>query len=105
LIQFVRGESLKAHFGERLPGTTEVVESCFGKSKGLEDGQSKSGFTGLILSLGARVSEWTAESISEALERCRIRDVVDWCRKRLGQSVQSQRRQAYRRIEGATEPG
>jgi hypothetical protein len=39
--------------GERLPGTTEVLESCFGKLKGLEDGQSKSGFTGLVLSLGA----------------------------------------------------
>src|SRR5262249_13333630 len=105
LIHFVRCESLKARLGERLPGTTEVLESCFGKLKGLEDGQSKSGFTGLILSLGAMVSDWTAETISEALERCRVRDVVDWCRKMLGQSVQSQRRQAYNRCEGATEPG
>ena len=44
LIAFVRGESLKARFGERLPGTTEILESCFGKLKALEDGQSKSGF-------------------------------------------------------------
>jgi hypothetical protein len=105
LIHFVRGESLKAGFGERLPGTTEVVESCFGKLKELEDGQSKSGFTGLVLSLGAMVSDWTAERISEALERCRVRDVAEWCRKMLGPSVQSQRRQAYSRSEGATEPG
>jgi hypothetical protein len=105
LIHFVRCESLKARFGERLPGTTEVVESCFGKLKGLEDGQSKGGFTGLILSLGAMVSDWTAETISEALERCRVRDVVDWCRQMLGRSVQSQRRQAYNRGAGATEPG
>jgi hypothetical protein len=105
LIHFVRRESLKARLGERLPGTTEVLESCFGKLKGLEDGQSKSGFTGLILSLGAMVSQWTAASIGEALERCRVRDVVEWCRKMLGPSVQSQRRQAYSRLEGATEPG
>jgi hypothetical protein len=105
LIHFVRCESLKARFGERLPGTTEVVESCFGKLKGLEDGQSKSGFTGLVLSLGAMVSDWTAERISAALERCRVRDVAQWCRKMLGQSVQSQRRQVYSRSEGATEPG
>jgi hypothetical protein len=105
LIHFVRCESLKARVGERLPGTTEVLESCFGKLKGLEDGQSKSGFTGLILSLGAMVSQWTAASIGEALERCRVRDVVEWCRKMLGPSVQSQRRQAYSRLEGATEPG
>jgi hypothetical protein len=105
LIAFVRGESLKARFGERLPGTTEVVESCFGKLKALEDGQSKSGFTGLVLSLAAMVSTWTAESIGAALEQCRVRDVMDWCRKMLGQSVQSQRKQAYGRLAGATKPG
>ncbi len=67
LMEFVRGEGLKARPGERLPGTTEVVESCFGKLKALEDGQSKGGFTGLVLSLGAMVSDWTAERVSEAL--------------------------------------
>jgi hypothetical protein len=105
LIHFVRCESLKARPGERLPGTTEVLESCFGKLKALEDGQSKSGFTGLVLSLGAMVSDWTAEAIGEALERCRIRDVAEWCREMLGRSVQSQRRAAYSRPRGATEAG
>jgi hypothetical protein len=105
LIQFVRDESLKARVGERFPGTTEVLESCFGKLKALEDGQSKSGFTGLVLSLGAMVSNWTAETLGEALERCRVRDVTAWCRKMLGQSVQSQRKQAYSQLGSATKPG
>ena len=65
LLGFVVDESSKVRQGERLPGTTEVLESCFGKLKDLEDGQSKSGFTGLVLSLGAMVSKWTAESVSE----------------------------------------
>jgi hypothetical protein len=105
LIAFVRGESLKARFGERLPGTTEILESCFGKLKALEDGQSKSGFTGLVLSLGAMVSRWTAESLAEALERCRVRDVLAWCREMLGESVQSQRERAYGQLASATKPG
>jgi hypothetical protein len=105
LIGFVTDESSKVRPGERLPGTTEVVESCFGKLKALEDGQCKSGFTGMVLSLGAMVSTWTAQTIGEALERCRVRDVMDWCRKRLGQSVQSQRKQAYGPLAGATKPG
>lgn len=105
LIAFVTDESSKVRQGERLPGTTEVVESCFGKLKALEDGQSKSGFTGLVLSLGAMVSTWTAQSIGAALEQCRVRDVMDWCRKMLGPSVQSQRKQAYGRLAGATKPG
>jgi hypothetical protein len=105
LINFVRGEALKARYGERLPGTTEVLESCFGKLKALEDGQSKSGFTGLVLSLGAMVSSWTPESLGEALERCRVRDVLAWCRKMLGESVQSKRRRAYNQAAGATGTG
>ena len=105
LINFVRGEALKARYGERMPGTTEVLESCFGKLKALEDGQSKSGFTGLVLSLGAMVSQWTTESLGEALEQCRVRDVMAWCRKMLGKSVQAQRKQAYGQLAGATKMG
>ena len=105
LLEFVTDESSKIRPGERMPGTTEVLESCFGKLKALEDGQSKSGFTGLVLGLGAMVSKWTAESIGEALERCRARDVWAWCRDNLGPSVQSQRRKAYGIGHGATNPG
>jgi hypothetical protein len=105
LIAFVTGESLNARSGEILPGTTEVLESCFGKLKALEDSQSKSGFTGLVLSLGAMVTSLTAETITEALERCRVRDVLKWCREKLGESVQSQRRKAYGEPKCATDLG
>jgi hypothetical protein len=105
LIEFVVDESSKVRQGERLPATTEVLESCFGKLKALEDGQSKSGFTGMVLSLGAMVSSWTRDTVHQALERCGVEDVLDWCRKNLGTSVQSQRRQAYAPLERATNPG
>jgi hypothetical protein len=101
LIGFVRAESSKARLGERLVGTTEVLESCFGKLKALEDGQSKSGFTALVLSLGAMVSRRTAAGVGEALDRCRVRDVANWCQMMLGKSVQSQRRQVYGRVKRA----
>lgn len=105
LIKFVTVESSKVRVNEYLPGTTEVLESSFGKLKALEDGQSKSGFTGLVLSLGAIVSEWTHETIGEALEQCRVRDVLDWCRKKLGRSVQSLRKEAYSQPKCATNSG
>jgi hypothetical protein len=91
LIAFVRGESAKADVGERLPGSTEVLESCFGKLKALEQDQSKSGFTALVLSVGAMVSKRSLESIRQGLEMCRVRDVLAWCKEKLGQSVQSKR--------------
>jgi hypothetical protein len=95
LIDFVIDESSQVRPGERIPGTTEVLESCFGKLKALEDGQSKSGFTGLVLSLGAMVSTWTAETAGRALECCGVKEVRQWCRDHLGRTIQSQRRQAY----------
>jgi len=105
LIGFVREESLPVPLGERWPGTTEVLESCFGKLKALEDRQSKSGFTGLVLSVGAMVSSWTTERVSEALDRCRVRDVSAWCRRQLGETLRSQRTRALGSVPSATKLG
>ena len=95
LISFVAAESSKARPGERLPGSTEVLESCFGKLKYLEGEQSKSGFTGLLLSLGAIVSKTTQEVVSQAMTATRTRDVLQWCKEQLGETLQAKRKQAY----------
>jgi hypothetical protein len=95
LIEFVTAESSQVRPGEWLPGSTEVLESLFGKLKSLERDQSKSGFTGLVLSLGAMVARLTPEAIAESLDRVRVRDVRGWCAKKLGVTVQSLRMQLY----------
>ena len=95
LLEFVKDQSSVAAPNEQLPASTEVLESCFGKLKYLEHEQSKSGFTGLVLSLGAIVGPLTVERVKDALERCGVNDVLDWCQKKLGSSIQSQRQAAY----------
>lgn len=105
LIDFVTRQSSRARVGERLPGTTEVLESCFGRLKALEGGQSKSGFTGLVLSLGAMVGKLEPANVQAMLERVRVRDVITWCREKLGASIQSRRRQVYTMAARATESG
>lgn len=104
LIDFVRAESSKTGLGEILPGTTEVLESCFGKLKALEGVQSRSGFTGLVLSLGAMVSSRAGVEVAQALESCRVKEVWAWSREKIGQTVQSQRRKAYSQPKRATDP-
>ncbi len=64
---FVERESAKAHPGERLLGSSEVIESILGKLKRLEQDQTKSGFTGLLLSIGAMVASTTSDVILKAL--------------------------------------
>ena len=94
LLGFVREESFKAKPNERLLGSSEVLESVFGRFKQLEHDQVKSGFTGLLLSLAALVSTTTAEVIQTALETVRTKQVIAWCKNTLGKSVQAQRREA-----------
>jgi hypothetical protein len=94
LLGFVREESFKAKPNERLLGSSEVLESVFGRFKQFEHDQVKSGFTGLLLSLAALVSTTTAEVIQTALETVRTKQVIAWCKNTLGKSVQAQRREA-----------
>lgn len=95
LVEFVKAQSSASAPHEQLPASTELLESCFGKLKYLEQEQSKSGFTGLVLSLGAIVGPLTLERVQDALEHCRVKDVLNWCREKLGPSIQSQRQAAY----------
>ena len=55
LLEFVRESSSQAHVGDLLVGSSEVLESVFGKWKTVEHQESKSGITSLVLSLVPQV--------------------------------------------------
>ncbi|OQY12540.1 MAG: hypothetical protein B6I33_06360, partial [Propionibacterium sp. 4572_24] len=83
LIAFVAEQCRQVRNEERLVGTTEPLECAFGKLKSLERTSSKTGFTSLLLSLGAVVGKTTAEFVHQALEACRTKHVWNWCQKHL----------------------
>jgi hypothetical protein len=91
LLDFVKNESLKAQPNERLLGSSEIIESVLGKTKRLEQDQSKSGFTGLVLGAAAMVSHTTQEVVTKAMETVPTKKVIEWIKENLGQSVQSKR--------------
>ena len=99
LLTFVETEAAKAAPHERLLGSSEVIESVFGKLKRLEQQQARSGFTGLVLAVGALVSPTTHEVIQEAMETVSTQQVRQWCQQHLGPSVQAQRHQAFRQCK------
>jgi hypothetical protein len=93
MIGFIGEQAWVARLGgERLIGSTEVLESLFGAFKGLQGQQSESGVTGLMLVLGALVSPWTPEDIEAALEATPWKAVESWVEAQIGVTVQSQRR-------------
>ena len=95
LLEFVVENSAQATPDEKLVGSSEVLESLFGKCKNLEGDQAKSGFTGLLLSIPAMVSKTTGDIIQKAMEVVLTRNVLDWCKKYIGKSLQTKRREAF----------
>lgn len=92
LLSFVARQSRKAKAHERLLGSSEIIESVFGKLKNLEKSHAVSGFTALVLTIAAIVSKTTTEVIRTAMETVRTRDVLEWCREKLGKSVQAKKK-------------
>jgi hypothetical protein len=102
LARFVTAQARRLRRGERLPGSSEVLESCFGKFKTLERDQSKGGFTSLLLALAACVSERTQEAVHKALQSSKTADMIGWLKTKLGQTLGSKRRLAYRPPKATT---
>ncbi len=103
LVRFVAVQARQAKSGERLPGSTEILESCFGKMKELEKQQSRGGFTHFMVSFGALLAETTAKVVDAALKHSHTQDVYRWCNEQLGITVFGQRKLAF--ANGATKPG
>lgn len=102
LTHFVREQERPLGAEERVPGSTEVLESCFGKFKQLEKQQSRGGFTHLLLGFGAMLSRTTRSFVQEAMQRSGVADVKRWVSQTLGTTLFAQRKLAY---ASATESG
>jgi hypothetical protein len=104
LLTFVDEQSGKLLPGQRLLGTSEVLESLIGKAKQLQGQQSKSGFTKMVLGLAASVCDITEQKVREALAAIKVHDVTTWIKQHLGTSVQGQRYHAFSTPRPGTKP-
>jgi hypothetical protein len=95
LVAFVAKQARRARLGERFPGSTEVLESCFGRFKHLEKQQARGGFTSLVLGFGALLAETATQPVAQAMRQSRTKAVFDWCNDHLGTTLLGRRRQAF----------
>jgi hypothetical protein len=95
LLAFVAQQARRTGPGERFPGSTEVLESAFGRFKQLEKQQARGGFTSLLLGFGALLADTTTKAIRTAMEHSRTKDIYTWCKEHLGTTVFSQRKLAF----------
>jgi hypothetical protein len=95
LVAFVAQQARWTRRGERLPGSTEVLESCFGRFKQMEKQQARGGFTSLLLGFGALLAETTTKAIEGAMTHSPTRQIKTWCREHLGTTLFGQRKLAF----------
>ena len=101
LLEFLRDHELKLADDQRLPLSTEILESCFGLFKQLERQHSKGGFTSLLAAFGALLKPATADSIRQDFARVSVTRLRTWVRNNLGTSVTSKRQTAYAEFKTA----
>ena len=101
LLRFAAEQSASLPKGERLIGSTEVLESIIGKYKRLQSSHSKGGMTAMLLSIGAIVGPKATATIKTALQSVTTDNVTTWCKNHLGVTLQAQRKLAL----GATKTG
>jgi hypothetical protein len=82
--------------GERVPISTEILESSFSLYKQLEQQHSKSGFTNLLLAFPTLLRKTTAAEITTCFAAVKVADVKAWTREHLPQTLTSQRQRLYR---------
>lgn len=78
-------------------GTSDIVESIFGKFKVFIKGFTEIGKQ--VLTIPAFLGKATPRKIKQALESVRQQDVNDWVEESIGQSNLSKRRKAFAKTE------
>lgn len=96
LIDFFHEQSKIVPVGQTWVGSSEIIESLFGKLKSLEQDQSKGGFTSLVLGAAACVSRVDADTVGAAMRQVSTADVDKWTKEQIGSTLLSKRRKALR---------
>ena len=95
LLEFMREQAERVPQTERLPGSSEVLESIIGKYKTLQGERGQFGATSMLLAIGAFVGRLTVSGIRKALQTIHGATLAQREQTNLGSTVQSQRKQAF----------
>ena len=105
--EFLTSQETHLKPGERLPLSTEILESSFGLYKQLEGQHSKHGFSGLLGAFGCILGPLSEAKLAECLTRVGVKEMQEWQKKKLGSTFPSRRRaitQAHRRATRNSDP-
>jgi hypothetical protein len=92
VLAFVQKEGAKVPVRQRYLGSTDVLESLFGKYKDLAEQAPSREITANVLMIPLLVTPLTPELLRQALETVHGQDVEQWLEEHLGPSPQKKKR-------------
>jgi hypothetical protein len=106
MLKFLREHEQLLRPDERLPMSTEILESSFSLYKQLEKQHSRSGFSSLLLTFPTLLRPTTSEEVTMSFARVKVAQVKAWVKIHLPNTLASQRllvfREPRRKIKAKT---
>jgi hypothetical protein len=102
LIDFLSDAESQLKEGERLPLSTEILESSFALYKQLERQHAKGGFTSLVASFATLLRKPTPELVRRSFASVSTKDVKQCVHDNLGTTLTSKRLATYREMKKLT---
>ena len=78
IMQFLDAQAALARPGETLLGSSDVIESVFGKYKSVVERSPLKVITQMVLTIAALTSERTSQVVNAAMEAVSLHDVKTW---------------------------
>lgn len=101
LLEFTQASEKLLEEGQRLPISTEILESSFGLYKQLERQHSRGGFTSLLAAFGSLLRPVTPQTVRRDLARTSVKQMRAWVSNNLGATLTSKRQTAYKEFANA----
>jgi hypothetical protein len=80
--------------GETLPGSSDIIESLFGKYKSMVSRSPLKAMSKLVLAVAALTSKRTSGEIKEAMETVSMKSVEEWFKAYVPESMWAKRKEA-----------
>jgi len=94
-------EGRKVPDGQHYLGSSEIIESLFGRFKEMEDHHASSGLTSLVLAIPALAGGIDESEIIKAMNTVSQHELDNWYKKNLGATFLSKRRKSLHKVESS----
>jgi len=96
ILDFIEKFTADMKEGEIFLGSSEILESLFGKLKNLIYEDSKRGFTPFALSAAACLGKLDVDVVQQAIGTVSDKQVKEWCLANIGETITSLRRRLFK---------